>query len=140
MLRLTDSVEIALRKRESRYSNELWKGLGFALTFHVLLFVVFRIATMPSLDTIKPLQPVHVEIDLGLRQASVTISPISIVSFPWDVIGPPTLDTLFAPSFGGVNLMPIMQIKEHHQPDFSDLERIEYTPLPTSILGCHDYY
>ncbi len=133
MLRFTHSLELTLRQKESRFSSDFWKGLGCAVTFHVLLFVIFRIAAMPNFDTISPLRPVHVEIDLGRRDTSVTLSPIQSIPFAWDTIDSSlleaSLNALIAFSFKETDALPYTQKRERSRPDFSELERIEYTPL-----------
>ena len=129
MLRFTHSLELALRHKESRFSSDLWKGLGCAATFHILLFVIFRIATIPNADTTLPLKPVHVEIDLGQRDTSVTISTIPSIPLSWDTLGPPSLDALISRSFKETKAASYLHKIERSRPDFSELERIEYTPL-----------
>lgn len=129
MLRFTHSLELTFRHQEPRFSHEFWKGLGCAALFHALLFIIFRIATMPNLDTLRPIAPVHVEIDLGTRDSSAQITPSQPISYAMESIPPPTLEGLMSHFFETIEAPPFAKKMHCSRPDFSELERIEYIPL-----------
>lgn len=130
MLRFSRSLELVLRQKETRFSKEFWKGLGVAVGFHVTLFALFRIATTPNLDAVRPLLPVHVEIDLGQRETVAILAPAQIMHSPIETLDPPSLDKFMALSFIETHTPSYYTKKRtRSSPDFSELERIEYLPL-----------
>jgi hypothetical protein len=133
MLRITQNRELKFRKSESGLSRDSLKGFGLALAIHLLLLAFFRIVSLPNLDTIKPLMPIAVEIDLHTNEIHVLPDTKAI----------PVLKSFTSsPNFADLYDMPILQLKKEpfslkkiaiDEPDFSTLEKIGYTPLP--ILG-----
>jgi hypothetical protein len=65
MLRITQALELKLKKTECLFSLELLKGSGLAISLHLLLFAIFRIAGLPNSESSHPLSPIAVEVDLS---------------------------------------------------------------------------
>jgi len=126
MLRLIGSsnIEIELREKEKWFSSDLLRGLAMAISFHIALFLCFRIASSSNLDTIAPLSPVAVEVDLGAPPA-LSPSSFPIAISPIEKIDPPQLPDLPSPSFSnaGISSLDYSLV----EPDFSQIEKIEYT-------------
>jgi hypothetical protein len=129
MLRVTQSIELALRKKESRYSQDFWKALGLAAAIHISLFLVFRIAALPNFDALAPIAPIDVEIDLGSKvDASLPII---------ELIYSPIVEGIDSPQYLD-DYTPLFQITEDRfylkktataEPDFSAIETIDYELL-----------
>jgi len=123
MLRLTKGT-IELTRRRKFFSPELKKGLAIALAFHLALLGTFRIAKITSSDSLLPLLPISVEIDLGKPLPLILPSPLS--SSPIEHVEPPQLldlphTVLHAPPSSFYELT-------FHEPDFSEIEYIPYEP------------
>jgi hypothetical protein len=133
MLRITQTIELSLRKNDSRLSRDFLKGLALALSLHLLLLLVFRIVSLPNLDTIHPLPPIAVEIDLGADE--VVVLPVVAANQLF-------LEPLESPrSFDNFHGILPLQLKQEpfcaHKividiPDFSEIEKIDYFPLPNT--------
>jgi|GEM_PF-6185301 len=124
MLRFNRSLELAWCTKESLFSKEFCKGLLFATAFHILLFVVFRIAPSPNFDNLRPLSPVHVEIDLGEREIAVALNTTPILHLPFEKLDSPS----FLPAMTNITLPPLLNHNLHLKADFSELETIPFKP------------
>lgn len=124
MLRITETIELKLRKHDSRFSLELLKGLALALLIHLVLFAAFRIAPLPNLDIVKPLTPIAVETELPLD--SVEILPVNSRHPSLEILEPPHYGLTVAPVTDKIYRVKQMGIKE---PNFSEIESMNYTPI-----------
>lgn len=122
MLRIGEKHKIFLWKRESIFSFDILKGLTLALGIHLVLFFGLRIASPPNCDSLSPISPVDVEIDLGTPQALSPTVPISF--FPLEQIDTPRL--LEMPETILVVESPSYRKAGIHEPDFSEIEKISY--------------
>lgn len=121
MLRITQSHNIAFQKKEPFFSTNFAIGLLIALLFHLSIFLIFRIASMPSMDILQPLLPTSVEIDLSTESVDLlpevqmthfALDPPSDFELCWEVPLKPEPYSLKK-----------IQIRD---PEFNTLEKIEY--------------
>ena len=124
MLRITQTIELDFRQKESRFSRDFWKGLGLAAALHLSLFIAFRVVTPPNLDRFKPIAPVSVEIDLGAKEV-VSLPPAQIIYSPIEALEPP--QHLHIPEFTLQSDLFTLNKLQRNEPDFSEIEKIEYT-------------
>lgn len=124
MLRITEKIELKLRKHDSRLSVELLKGLVLALLIHLVLFAAFRIAPLPNLDVVKPLTPIAVETELP--SDTVEILPVNSRHPSLEILEPPHYSLPTAPMNDKIYRVKQIAIKE---PDFSEIESVTYTPI-----------
>ena len=103
MLRITQTIELKLRKNDSRLSRDFIKGLGLACSIHLVLLLLFRIVSLPNLDRVHPLPPIAVETDL--RTDEIVVLPVVKTNpFPMKALEPPL--------FEHFHEMPILQLKK----------------------------
>lgn len=125
MLHITESIELAFRKREGPFSADFWKGLGLALALHITLFFAFQIVSPYHQETLQPLLPIDVEIYLGEQEKRV-LSPI-MYSSPIETLDPPS--PLEIPHFQLKTEPSPFRKRSLSAPDFSEVEKIEYVPF-----------
>ncbi|HEY4832946.1 MAG TPA: hypothetical protein VIH61_10355 [Waddliaceae bacterium] len=128
MLRFTPSIALHFRQRDSLFSYTFWKGFGIAFCLHLSLFIVFRIASLPNLDIHELLPPVTVETDLSSTEIRV-LPTTQFLYFPMEVQDPPYLDSYEPYLQVKKDLYPLKKITIP-EPDFSELEKIDYEPFP----------
>ncbi len=121
MLRFTKTLALSFRQRESLFSIDFWKGLGYAAAFHVALLAIFRIAHSPNFDILPPLLPIDVEIDLGLPETSAELPTTQMMLSPFATLDFPTSHFAAPPPFSHKMKNP--------GPDFSAIEKLPYEPI-----------
>jgi len=131
MLRITQAIELKLRKNEKSISSELLKSFGLAFALHLILFFLFRIVPLPNLEKTHPLLPIAVEVDLSCELdssqpvAKMDICPLSIPE------APPYFDNYYEMRTLQPNRQPfIMQVIEDTFPVVAPSDTMEYTLLP----------
>ncbi len=93
LIRITKTTKFKVAKNDSGLRSELFKGLFLALLIHLALFLVFRIVTLPNLDTIAIIAPINVEIDLSTGEIDV-LPLVSENPFSSQKLEPYPIDTL----------------------------------------------
>jgi len=131
MLRITQTIELKLRKKDSSFSIDFLKAFSLAIFLHLVLFLFFRIVSLPNLDRIHPLSPIAVETDL--KTDEIVVCPGGQAKpFPMEIP---------APSFANLHTIAILEFKKElfpikkitiDEPDFSKL-KIDYHPI-TDLL------
>ena len=124
MLRITQNSQIVFRATERWVSFDLLKGLGIALVFHGIFFLIFRPIFVSVSAPTAPLPPLCVEVDLsGIIKKTAsrevylpkehTSEPV-FLDFPSQAV---TVDWRF------------LETDLDDEPDFSEEEKLDYEIL-----------
>jgi hypothetical protein len=137
VLRITPSIQFKIIHREV-FSRDFARGLGLAIAFHVIFYLLFRIASQPNLDIVLPLDPTRVEIDLSCDDCGIIPVARSLDS--------PLSSPECLPFIDPFNYLPPIGIEHVHLklkksdfpfPDFSELEQITYQPIKLESDDCY---
>lgn len=127
MLHLSRTSSLTLYPKLKHFTRDFWAGLTLAIFFHLLFFLLIRIVQPADSEIAQPIQPVAVEIDLGIK------APVALLSAPLALTPKESTPSLSLPSFSmdqetlyldrGVSLF---------EEPFED-ETMDYEPL-TSLI------
>ena len=119
MLRITQAIELKLRKNQSRFTLELLKAFALALSLHLLLFCLFRIVSFTSVETVSPLPPIAVEVDLS-KDEIIVLPVVKKDFFCFEAPENPSF-------FENFSQVPALQIK--HEPFFLHVETLSFPKI-----------
>ena len=125
MLHLTlekEDVRFDFFKKERRLSKNLLQGLLLALFFHILFLTIFRVVSPAPLEESVTLLPSSVTIDLGRPSSSTAEKPL----LPLEIDQAPLLEMTLPGAVCSIDQQSNILC---HDPDFSEIEKLDYTPL-----------
>ena len=118
--RVKDEVQLHLVKKEQ--TPYFLQGLGLALAFHLLFIFIFHVVSPAPPEESILLTPSSVEIDLGQKRITQTPPP----SPPFEKAHAPALYELAPSVVCGIDSYTEFSCS---QPDFSEVEKMEYEPV-----------
>ncbi|MFN0065076.1 MAG: hypothetical protein ACKVOH_02430 [Chlamydiales bacterium] len=122
--RVKKDFRVLLHKRESRFTQSMWRGFLLSLGVHLLFVLLFRVVSPAQLNVI-PLPPSCVEIDLGKPQRREIAQQRAFLTSDTE-LSPQLFDFALSEEVCSIdNLLECC----YHEPDFSDIEELDYTPL-----------
>lgn len=134
MLRISETIELVLRKKHTPLSKELLKGLFLSFAIHLMLFYLFRIVSLNDLNNPITLPFIAVEVDLS-KEELIDLQAMDNSSFSLHL--PQScyqLDDFQMASILQSKKAPfILKKRAFESPSFTECEKIEYHPLSTIV-------